>query len=233
MNICGAAAGYLALAAVLWLFYRSVLVLVPAAAGCFLGCKVAESLAKEKEMQRVKAVFLDFLGAFASSIEAGETPDNAVFSAYRALAGLYSCEWRIMRELTELLRRIRMNAPVEEAFKAFAKSLEDNDIQRFAEVFSLTKRKGGDMLYVIRSAERTLTQKTSVRREIRTIIASKRLEASVMAVMPPGMILYFSIADSAFLEPLYSGNGRLVMTLLLFVYAACLYATVKLSKIEV
>ena len=231
--LLGGAMGYAVSALVLWLFYRSVFGLVLAPAGIFPGILAAKKVMQEREKQKTKRVFLDFLGCFASSIEAGETPEHAVFSCYRSLSSMYRKDWLVMSEMTEMLRRVRMNEPVEAAFSAFAKNIGDEDISRFAEVFTLTKRKGGDLLYVTRSAERTISQKTEVKREINTIISAKRLESMVMTVMPPGMILYFTITDKAFLTPLYSGGGRLLMTVLLLVYGACVFAIVKITDIEV
>ncbi len=224
--------GYAVFALVLWLFYRTPLALIFAVLGCYPGVRAAKRVIFEKEKDKTKKVFLDFLSAFSSSIEAGETPEHAVFSCYRALISMYKKEWPVMREMAEMLRRVRMNEPVESAFYEFAKKLGDEDISRFSEVFTLTKRKGGDLLYVIRSAQRTISQKTEVKREINTIISAKRLESMVMTVMPPGIILYFQLTDKSFLEPLYRGTGRLLMTVLLLIYGACVYATNRIANIE-
>jgi tight adherence protein B len=232
-TVLAAAAGYAAVAAVLWLFYRAGAVFVIALPGCLAGTRVFAAIKTDRQKREINRRFADMLSSFASSVEAGETPEHALISGARELSSMYPEGDVLTGELAEMVRKIRMNETIESIFLEFAERMRDEDITRFADVFALTKRRGGDLLSVIRSSERTMSEKADVAREIRTAITAKRLEALIMAFMPPGMLLYFTLADASFIAALYKGAGRIVMTVLLGLYAGCILLTFKLTKIKV
>ncbi len=189
---------------------------------------------KNKRRHELRSRFLDFLGSMEGATEAGEAPEGALVSALRDLSLIYTPKDFMVQELSGMVRQLYMNRSVEDVISNFAERSKDEDIQRFAEVFSITKRSGGDLLRVIRSSERTLAEKEDVVREIKTVIASKRLEAGIMTVMPPGMILYFQLMDKSFLMPLYSGIiGRALMSVLLLAYVGCILLVFRITDIRV
>lgn len=220
--------------AIAWLFYRSifaVLLFAPLAV-LFVGFEKRRRTANRKKDLRQR--FLDFLGSLEGAVEAGEAPESAIVSTLRDLSLIYSPKDFFVEELTGIVRKLYMNKSLEDALTDFADRTADEDIQRFAEVFAITKRFGGDLLRVIRSAERTLAEKEDVTREIRTMISGKRLEAGIMVMMPPGIIVYFQLMDGEFLAPLYEGfTGRMIMSALLLAYVGCIVLVLKITEIRV
>ena len=220
--------------AIAWLFYRSifaVLLFAPLAV-LFVGFEKRRRTANRKKELRQR--FLDFLGSLEGAVEAGEAPESAIVSTLRDLSLIYSPKDFFVEELTGIVRKLYMNKSLEDALTDFADRTADEDIQRFAEVFAITKRFGGDLLRVIRSAERTLAEKEDVTREIRTMISGKRLEAGIMVMMPPGIIVYFQLMDGEFLAPLYEGfTGRMIMSALLLAYVGCIVLVLKITEIRV
>ena len=69
---------------------------------------------------------------------------------------------------------------------------------------------------------------------INTIISGKKMEQTVMNIMPFGMIIYLRITSPEFIEPLY-GNlfGAAVMSVCLVVYAAAFMLGRKITDIKV
>lgn len=104
----------------------------------------------------------------------------------------------------------------------------------FAEVFAYAKRSGGDLIAIIRNTASIISDKNEVVKEINTIISGKKMEQTVMNIMPFGMIIYLRIASPEFIEPLY-GNlfGAAVMSVCLVVYAAAFMLGRKITDIKV
>lgn len=217
-----------------WLFYQSVAIM--------MGCLVLlpfyrnerRKVREQEDKRRLNRGFADALSSFSAALEAGYSAENAVRETVRALALLYPEDEPIYREFRHLQHQLQNNQSLEKAFADMAEKTQDEDMLCFAEVFEIAKRSGGDLIRVIRTTERTMAERAEVKREIRTILTAKRLEANIMNLMPCGILLYFLICDPVYLQPLYETMaGRVVMTVLLVVYAGCVRMTDRITQIEV
>lgn len=217
-----------------WLFYQSVAIM--------MGCLVLlpfyrnerRKVREQEDKRRLNRGFADALSSFSAALEAGYSAENAVRETVRDLALLYPEDEPIYREFRYLQHQLQNNQSLEKAFADMAEKTQDEDMLCFAEVFEIAKRSGGDLIRVIRTTERTMAERAEVKREIRTILTAKRLEANIMNLMPCGILLYFLICDPVYLQPLYETMaGRVVMTVLLVVYAGCVRMTDRITQIEV
>jgi len=217
-----------------WLFYQSVAIM--------MGCLVLlpfyrnerRKVREQEDKRRLNRGFADALSSFSAALEAGYSAENAVRETVRDLALLYPEDEPIYREFRHLQHQLQNNQSLEKAFADMAEKTQDEDMLCFAEVFEIAKRSGGDLIRVIRTTERTMAERAEVKREIRTILTAKRLEANIMNLMPCGILLYFLICDPVYLQPLYETMaGRVVMTVLLVVYAGCVRMTDRITQIEV
>ncbi len=217
-----------------WLFYRNVFIV----SGLLLLLPVYLRMCLRKyqkeEAIRLNRGFADALSAFSAALEAGYSAENAVLESSKDLAMIYSEEEPIRKEFRYLQRQLQNNRSLEQAFSDMAKRTKDEDILCFSEVFEIAKRSGGDLLQVIKATERTMAERAEVKREIRTVLSAKRLEANIMNLMPCGILLYFLLCDPVYLAPLYEGAaGRVLMTVLLAVYLGCIRWSEKITEIEV
>lgn len=189
---------------------------------------------KREAGRRLNRGFADALLAFSAALEAGYSAENAIVRAEKDLAMIYPEDEPVRKEFRYLERQLQNNQSLEQAFADMAERTQDKDIQCFAQVFEIAKRSGGDLVGVIKAAERTMAERADVKREIQTLISAKRLEAGIMKLMPCGILLYFLVTDPEYLSPLYEGvAGRCVMTVLLGIYVACVLWIEKLTEIEI
>lgn len=217
-----------------WLFYRSVfpvlclLLLLP------VYMRFCQKEHKKEEAFRLNRGFADVLSAFSAALEAGYSAENALAESAKDLAMIYPEEEPIRRELRYLQRQLQNNRSLEAAFADMAIRTQDEDILCFSEVFEIAKRSGGDLLQVIRATERNMAERVEVKREIRTVISAKRLEANIMNLMPCGILMYFLLCDPGYLGPLYEGMaGRVLMTVLLAAYLGCVRWADRITEIEI
>lgn len=217
-----------------WLFYQSVTLVVVSLLLLPFYLRYQKKRRDQEERQRLNHGFADALSSFSAALEAGYSAENAVKETVRELALLYPEDEPVCRVFGYLQHQLQNNQNLEKAFTDIAEKTQDEDILCFAEVFEIAKRSGGDLIRVIRATERNMAERAEVKREIRTVLTAKRLEASIMNLMPCGILLYFRLCDPVYLQPLYSTlAGRTVMTVLLVVYAGCIRVTDKITQIEV
>ncbi|HBI62463.1 MAG TPA: hypothetical protein DDY31_14840 [Lachnospiraceae bacterium] len=103
----------------------------------------------------------------------------------------------------------------------------------FVQVFQTAKRTGGDLIAITRVTAERIGEKIEVKREIQTMIAGKKMEGKIMNLIPLGIILYFWLSSPDFLDCLYQSSGRMVMTVLLFLYLLAYWWSGKISDIQV
>lgn len=217
-----------------WLYYRSVwpiIVLWP------LGIWYYRSLEKEC-MEKKKSEFLvqfkEAIQSMAASLHTGYSVENAVKETYKEMLLMYSKDDMICKELSFMVQQIYIMIPAEQIFEDLAKRVRLEDVRNFANVFAAAKRSGGDMIAIIQNTVNQIGDKIDVRREIDTLLAAKRYEFKVMAIIPYAIIGYMILSFPEFMECLY-GNmiGTGVMSVCLLVYLSAYAFGVRLVKIEV
>jgi len=190
------------------------------------------------KMERMKwnlnLQFRDALAGMASSLGAGYSIENSVNEALESLRCIYQEEEPIVREYVRMNERIQLNCTVEQVFFELAERTQVEDIHNFAWILYTAKRTGGDLLKITRNTSNIISERIEVSREIRTVIAAKKLESNIMSFVPAAIIAYLRLGCRGFLDSLYgSPRGILIMTILFSVYIAAYVASLKIIKIEV
>ncbi len=217
-----------------WLFYHTFLaaiVLLPVGVWYYRNLKKERIHKKEQEFLEQ---FKEMIQTMASALNTGYSVENAMKETQKELSELYPKEAVISGELAFMVRQMQLMIPLEQVFEEFAVRVELEDVHNFATVFLAAKKSGGDMTAIIQNTVSRIGDKIEVRREIDTVLSSKRYELNVMTAVPFGMIAYMMFSFPEFMECLY-GNlfGIGVMSVCLAIYGgACVLGT-KLIEIEV
>lgn len=218
-----------------YLFYDSI------SAMFFLGISYGVlnlKLAKKKRIERrrweLHLQFREGITGLLSALQAGYSLENAFSQAEKDLYILYHGESFIEKEFSYIEKQLACSRNVEELLEDMASRSGIEDIRSFAEVFSIAKRMGGDMVAIIRSTVQNINEKLEIKREIRTMVAAKKLEGEVMNFIPPVMIFYLRITSPGLLDPLYHNvQGAFTSTILLLLYVAAMYMGRKIMELEV
>lgn len=189
---------------------------------------------EEKKEREFLGQFRDSIQAVAAGLKAGYSVENAIRGAGRDMEPLYGPDKRIRREFSLMIRQLDMNMAAGPVLEAFAGRTGQEDVENFVNVFAAAKKSGGDSIAVIRNAVRLISDRIDTEKEIRTMIASQKLEFDIMCVVPFAIILYMKVTFGEFLGALY-GNaaGICVMTVCLLIYAAAYRTGRKIVRIEV
>ncbi|MDF2538009.1 MAG: putative rane protein [Herbinix sp.] len=217
-----------------YMFYQSafgVIILSPAVL-FYRKEKRNKRIAEQKWQLNIQ--FKDSIQSLSAALSSGYSVEHAFSEVYQDLQLLYDEDTFIMQELTYIINQLRMNITVERILSDFGERSGIDDIISFAEIFTAAKRSGGDLIKIIKTTGNTIGDKIEVKREIITLITAKKYEASIMKIIPLGILCYLTISSPGFLDPLYHNlPGIAIMTVLLGCYAGAYFMAEKIVAIEV
>ncbi|MDR2486752.1 MAG: hypothetical protein LBD12_02185 [Clostridiales Family XIII bacterium] len=228
------AMGCPAMAALGFLFYHSpimaaVFALLPIPSRRFyaahLGAKRREQLAMQ---------FKDMLASLSASFMTGRLMTEALTEAEENLGLAYGAHEPIMTELRLINQRLGAGRESEKTVLFdFADRSADQDIAGFMDVYFTCLQTGADQIRAVSRASELILEKLQARHEMRTLTAQKRLEGKLLAVMPPLILAFLSVASPDYIAPLY-GNaaGALVMSLSLLTMGIAFYWSTKIMDVR-
>ena len=216
------------------IFYRSLipfLIFLPFFP--FYG-RYRKRILEEKKKKELSYQFRESIMSVSNALNAGYSVENAFLEAYSDMEDMFGCDAVITSEYRKMAKRLKNNEAIEIIVADLAGRSGIEDIQDFADVFAAAKRTGGDMTKIIRRAASNISEKMDVKREIDTILSSRKYEQRIMEVIPFGIIAYLGVTSPGFLDILYHNvTGAAVMTVCLCIYLAGFVFAEKIMRIEV
>jgi tight adherence protein B len=201
------------------IFYRNLLaVLFFSPLSIVVPLIMKQTLCRKRKNQ-LGSQFKDAIMALSSALQAGYSAENAWREAWQEMICIYGEEGLITREFAVMVKAISVNETPEQVLEEFAERSGLEEIRSFSQAFRLAKRSSGDLVSIIDSTSRTISEKLRVREEIVTVTTARQLEQTIMSFIPAAIILYLRFAFMGFLDVLYEGIfGRMVMTVCLLIY---------------
>ena len=174
---------------------------------------------RERRRQNLEYQFYDVLQGLHTAVRAGYSMEQAVAGCRKEIQQIYGKKNDFVKELFFMEKQMRLGVPVEQLFMDFGQRSDVEDIRYFGEVFLIARRSGGNLAQIIEKLAKVLGEKSRVRKEIGVAIAGKRLEQTIMSIVPGGIIFYMQITSEGFLDVLYHSTfGVLIMSICLVIY---------------
>lgn len=187
-----------------------------------------------KRKKQLEKEFRESLLSVSAGLSAGYSVENAFLSAYKDIVLLFGKESDMACELSIIMKKLRMNQPIEQVLLDLGERSEAEDIQDFAEVFQIAKRSGGDLRQSIDNTAAIIREKGEVEQEIEVMLAQKKLEKNIMMMIPFAMVGYLSITSKGYFTPLYHNmKGAVVATVCLIIYAMACYLMSYVMRVEI
>ena len=223
------------LAGLAYVFYRSFWIWIFISPLSLLFPRYRRQQLITRQKQELLLQFKEALYVISAALTAGKSVEMAFRSALQDLRILYiDPETPIIGELEIIIRKMELNGTIEDALQNFSKRAHLEDVRSFADVFVTCKRRGGNLVEVIKNTSGTVADKIRTREEIETLITEKKFEQKVLNAMPILMIFILNSSSPEFMEPVYStGMGRFGMTIAVLLFAAAFVMSDKIMKIEV
>ncbi|WP_410513873.1 type II secretion system F family protein [Paenibacillus sp. BR2-3] len=214
--------GGLLLFGVGYLFYHHwllPLVLVPGGA---YAPRLLRDYLRKRRRTALNLHFKQTLFSLSSSLSAGRSVENAFREAVQDLRMLNPEGGSDMiAELNIICARLEYAQPVEEALHDFSRRAGMEDIERFADVFTVCKRTGGDLVEVVRRTSSVISEKLDIQQEIAVTVAQKKFESKALLVSPLAMVMFMSLTAGDYMQPMYTGAGIAISTLALIALFLC------------
>lgn len=184
--------------------------------------------------KRLNYQFKDALNAMQVGISAGYSLDNTIREARRDLERLYGQKADMVREFAYIEKQLGHSVPLEELLYDLGIRSRVEEILNFTDVLIQAKKMGGNMRVILNRCISSIEERIQVKKEIDTILASRKMEQKIMSFIPLGIILYMQLTSPEFLGVLY-GNplGICVMTVCLLLYIAAFQWGVRLTQIDI
>ncbi len=217
-----------------YLFYKNIMVAVGCVALSLFAIPFYNSYMRERKDRLMAEQFRYVLYSLSSLLAAGRSVENAFRFAESDLRTLYATSSLVvMPELVRLNGKVSNGETIEKALFEFGERTNQNDIKNFAEVFSICKRSGGDLIEVVRKTVNMIAEKMEIEQEIKVITAQKKFEAKAMAFVPIAIVALLAFSSPDYMEPLYIGVGRIVMTGALILFTLCYYWITSITSIRI
>lgn len=189
----------------------------------------------EKRKKELNLQFKDMLYALSSSMVAGKSIEMAFKEVLKDLAVIYpDPDTPIIKEVQHIVRCLEMNQTVESALEQFAERAHIEDIEVFSNVFSISKRAGGNLVEVIRSTSNMIGDKIETKNDIETLITAKKFEARVLSLMPIAMVAMLTLLSPEFMSNVFTTiPGNIGMTVAIAMFVTAFFIAEKIMKIEV
>lgn len=216
-----------------YLFYKNIVIAIVCSGFSYFAIPAYRTFMRERRDRLMSEQFRYVLYSLSSLLAAGRSVENAFQLAENDLRTLYSSSSLVvMPELVRVNGKVSNGETIEKALFEFGVRTNQGDIKNFAEVFSICKRSGGDLIEVVRKTVNMIAEKMEIEQEIKVITAQKKFEAKAMAIVPVAIVALLAFSSPDYMEPLYAGIGRAIMTLSLVLFYLCYYWISKITSIR-
>lgn len=186
---------------------------------------------RKKELQKQ---FREAILSVSAGMRAGYSVENAFLGASRDVILLFGKESDMAKELNLIMKKLKMNQPIEHILYNLGERSNVEDIMDFALIFQIAKRNGGDLIQAIETTAGIIREKGEVMQEIEVMLSGKNLEKNIMMLIPFFMVGYLSITSKGYFTPLYHNfKGVAVASICLIIYIAACFLMNRMTKIEV
>lgn len=215
------------------LFYGTFAAMIFLVPFIILFIKIRKKQLQDVRNKELKRQFKDAILSISDLMSVGYSIENSIRECYREMISIYGKDSHICRELKNMIKKVELNTPIEKVFEDFENRTDINEIRLFSQVFSIAKRTGGDMVFLIHMVSENISQSLHVEEEINVVISEKKLEQRIMTLVPIGIIVYVRVTSPGFLQVMYETiAGRIIMTICLAAYAAAFCIAEKIMNIE-
>ena len=183
--VLGAMAGAGIGAVVIMIFFNLFILTLLAIPFCgAAGILILKNMLLENRKKKLLFQFRDMLESISASFGSGQNVSNAFQSALKDMQTQYGDSAYIVEELKIINHGILSNIRIEELLLDFAKRSHNENIQSFADVFTVANKRGGDIRQVIFETKNVINEKIMVEQDIQTLISGKKNELNIMMLLP-------------------------------------------------
>ena len=208
---------YLCVASVLYLlslpfFDNAVVRIGTVLVVAFLPCHTFAMYSGAKEVQGAREQLKSFLEQLCIKVSTGKSLETALLDSHADLLSVYGKDAMICIASKMLEDQVASGIELDEAVLAMAAMIPCPEALPLFLTISRTRHLGNRILQVLRQSLLMVSDLLSVSRDISAEVSQKRLESTVMSIMPFAVLWSLTLTTPSYLEPAFSSPlGRLLM----------------------
>ncbi|OEF99141.1 hypothetical protein BHF71_10075 [Vulcanibacillus modesticaldus] len=190
----------------------------------------------EKRRKLLNYQLKEAMFSLSSSLRAGASLQKAIERSVSDLQRIYQNdkEAPILIEFRRMAEELKMGYSVEETLISFRDRVQIEDVDDFVNATLIAKTRGGNLTEILNNISKMISEKIEIKNEIEVMTSGKRMEASILSLMPIGIVGSLTLLSPEYMEPMYSTLiGKLLMFIGFILIAINYYVSKKIVDIEV
>ncbi|HET7688783.1 MAG TPA: type II secretion system F family protein, partial [Nocardioidaceae bacterium] len=175
-----------------------------------------------------KAGLADTLQLMAGSLSAGLSLAQSVDTVVREGNDPIASEFR--RAIVET----RLGVEIDDALSSVAERMESKDFEWVVMAIRIQREVGGNLSELLNKVSATIREREYLERHVRALSAEGRLSVYILGGLPPGFMLYLTVANPEYLKPLVSTTiGFVALGVMAMLLVVGIFWMKKLVKVVV
>jgi len=110
-------------------------------------------------------------------------------------------------ELQRVIVESRLGRPLEEALEESAQRMRSPDYEWAVMAVGIQREVGGNLADLLDTVGKTMVERERLRRDVKSLTAEGRMSAIVLGVLPPGLGVFFYLANPSYMKVLFTDTG--------------------------
>lgn len=214
-------------------FYDNIVLLIPIQILLKWYIPFVKRRSAKLRLLQIRSEFIDFISALSSSLNTGYSLENSINESVHTMLTLHGENSIMYNEALIMSRKLLFNIPVEDLFTNLGDRTRIDEIVMFAEILKIAKKSGGNIISIINDTVVSIRNKTEIKEEIETSVASMKFEQMIMMCIPFAIFVYVDIIIPDFFAPLYHNIiGVIVSTICLLLYVSSILLAYRILNTE-
>jgi tight adherence protein B len=183
---------------------------------------------RRARIDRIDDQLVDALRLMANGLKAGLSLQQTMELAVR------ETKPPIADELARVVKEIHLGRLTDDALRRFAERVPLEDVRIVVDSILTLRETGGNLSETFDVVANTIVERKKVTGKIKSMTAQGMTQGFVMCLMPPGMLLLFSIIDPTYTAPLFNTViGWFVLAVIAGLDLMGLWLMIKLVQVDV
>jgi tight adherence protein B len=206
---------------------RLILGIAFAAFGYFLPRAFVMYL-RYKRLGTVDDQLVDTLGLMSNALKAGLSLQQSMELVVREMKP------PMADEIGRVIKEIHLGVLTDDALRHLRQRVPLEDVRLFVDSVLTLRETGGNLSETFDVISKTIVERKKVQGKIKTLTAQGMAQGVLICLMPPGMMLLFSIMDESYMQPMFGTPiGWTMLTVVFLLDAVGLFMMFKLVQVDV
>lgn len=194
----------------------------------YFGPRLVVKFLRMRRLDAIDNQLVDTLILMSNGLKAGLSLQQALELVAREMGP------PIADEFARIVKEIHLGRLTDDALRRFRERVPLEDVNIAVESILTLRETGGNLSETFEVIAQTIMERKKVQGKIKSLTAQGMTQGVLVCMMPPAMLLIFSIIDINYVAPLFSTAIGLMMLLVAFVFDALgLWLMFKLVKVDV